>query len=166
MNLHESRSASPARAPELPGACPEPMGVGARQGHFSARQGGGGYLNECTSSEFLELAKIQEFEKMGLPAVWIRVAQDIGYDAFLRVWRILDTSADHGEVRLSDSGAMILASLRRYSSYKRYQRNRWIEELSSRGLKGAAIQCKVKEKLGESIQLDAIYRIAKGRKEK
>lgn len=159
MDLKELRGVEPA-------ACPGLGGVGARQGDFSARQGGGGYLNECIPPEFLELAKIHEFEQMGLPAVWIRVAQDIGSDAFLRVWRILDTSADHGEVRLSDSGAMILASLRRYSSYKRFQRNRWIEHLSSQGLATALIREKIKENLGETMHPSSIRKITSTREKK
>lgn len=123
-------------------------------------QGGGGYLNECTSSKLLEEAKIREFSDMGLPAIWIRVANAIGYDNFLQFWRILDTAAELQEVRRSENESMIEVQLRRYTSFKRYQRNRWIETLAANGLPNAVIQQAVKQRLGEKLDRSHIRRLA------
>ena len=98
---------------------------------------------------------------MGLPKVWIRVATEIGYENFLKFWRILDTAAELREVRRSDNESMIEVQLRRYTSYKRYQRNRFIETLHATGLSPAAIQEAVKRQLGEKLDKSHIRKLAK-----
>ncbi|UUZ68044.1 hypothetical protein LP416_27650 [Polaromonas sp. P2-4] len=97
---------------------------------------------------------------MGLPALWIRVAEAIGYDNFLHFWRILDTAAELREVRRSDNESMIEVQLRRYTSFQRYQRNRYIESLAANGLPNAAIQQAVKQQLGENLDRSHIRRLA------
>jgi hypothetical protein len=160
MDLKELRGVEPCPGPEL-------GGVGARQGKICTGQGGGGYLNECTSSEFLERAKIAELADMGLPSVWIRVAENIGYNNFLLFWRILDTAAELREIRRSENESMIAVQLRRYTSFTRYQRNRWIEGMAGRGLPTAAIQEAVTTQLGEKLDRSHIRRLAKpGRTQK
>lgn len=161
MTEHESRSARRARRRVMALAQPIADGVGARQADLWPDGGGGGYLNECTDSKLLEGAKLRELADMGLPSVWIRVATAIGYDNFLQMWRILDTAAEWREIRRSENESMIEVQLRRYTSFKRYQRNRWIEELASRGLPNAAIQQAVKQNLGEKLDRSHIRRLAK-----
>lgn len=160
MTKHETRSARRARADLAVQHDDEAQGVGARQGDLFPSPGGGGYLNECTSSKLLEEAKIREFSDMGLPAIWIRVANAIGYDNFLQFWRILDTAAELQEVRRSENESMIEVQLRRYTSFKRYQRNRWIETLAANGLPNAVIQQAVKQRLGEKLDRSHIRRLA------
>lgn len=161
MSTHEVRSATAARAdlgaPEG-GTAP---GVGARQGDLFTSEGGGGYLDECTTSKLLEGAKIRELADMGLPAIWLRVAERIGYDNFLDMWRILDTAAEHREVRRSENESMIEVQLRRFRSFERFQRNRWIEELARNHLPNAVIQKAVKDRLGEKVDRSHIRRIAR-----
>lgn len=164
MGNDERRSAGPARgASGVPGQSADGHdgGVGARQTDLWPDGGGGGYLNECTASEVLEEAKIREFSEMGLPAFWIRVAEAIGHDKFLIFWRMAEAAAELSELRRSENESMIELSLRRYASYKRYQRNRWIEALASNHLPTAVIQQAVKQRLGENLDLSHIRRLAK-----
>ncbi len=161
MKQHETRSAARAPAPISAREGSDGHGVGARQGDLFAPAGGGEYLNECTSSKVWEKAKLRELSDMGLPSVWLRVADAIGYDKFLIFWRILDTAAELREVRRSENESMIEVQLRRYSSFKRYQRNRYIEMLAATGLPTTAIQQAVKQRLGEKLHVRHIRKIAK-----
>lgn len=159
--MHETRSATPAQSPNPPAAASDVQGVGVRQGDLFPAAGGGGYLNECTAPELLEGAKIREFSDMGLPAFWIRLAEAIGHDNFLIFWRMADTAAEFNEIRRSENESMIELQLRRYSSYKRYQRNRYIETLAANGLPNAVIQQTIKQQLGEKLDRSHIRRLAK-----
>lgn len=160
MAVHETRSARPARRTREGSAHDTDQGVGVRQADLFAPAGGGGYLNECTTPKDWERAKLAELSEMGLPSVWIRVATSIGYDNFLDFWRILDTAAELREVRRSDNESMIEVQLRRFASFKRYQRNRFIETLAASGLPNAAIQEEVKQQLGEKLDRSHIRRLA------
>ena len=135
-------------------------GVGARQAHDTAPAGGGGYLNECTSPELWDKAKLRELTDMGLPQVWLDVSREIGYDAFMRMWRVLDAA----EETHSDSGSMLEIQMRRFSSWRRYQRNRFIESLVDMGLDDAAIRARVTVELGEELSPSHIRRLAKRRR--
>lgn len=160
MTLFETRSDAHAGALL---ACAEPgtvHGVGARQGDLFNPEGGGGYLNERKNLKNWETAKIRELADMGLPALWVDVARTIGYDNFLQLWRMLDTAAELRELRLSENESMIELSLRRFASFKRYQRNRFIEALAATGLANAAIQHEVRKKLGEKLDRSHIRRLA------
>jgi hypothetical protein len=61
---------------------------------------------------------------MGLGKAWLEVAATIGVDAFLAMWRVLDAYPANWH----DSGTLRI-SIRRYSGYLRFQRNRYIEAL-------------------------------------
>ena len=161
MVVREVRTAGDARGDVRADRHGQAQGVGARQPDLFASEGGGEYLNECTSLKNWEKAKMHEFQEMGLPKVWIRVATEIGYENFLKFWRILDTAAELREVRRSDNESMIEVQLRRYTSYKRYQRNRFIETLHATGLSPAAIQEAVKRQLGEKLDKSHIRKLAK-----
>lgn len=95
---------------------------------------------------------------MGLPAVWIRIAETIGFDPFLAAWRILDAEAS---VR-SNKTEMIQPLLRPFRSYLRFQRNRYIEALAGRGLQPLEIQEAIKRDLCERISIRHVSRIARG----
>ena len=154
--MHETRSAEPAGA-QLDWVNDEAMqGVGARHGHGQPTPGGGGYLGECTPSQLWEDAKFRELADMGLPQVWLDVARDIGYDAFMRLWRSLDAAV---ELR-SESESMIEVQLRRFSSFQRYQRNRFVETLVNMGLSTPEIQTRVKVELGEELSVRHLVRLA------
>jgi hypothetical protein len=59
---------------------------------------------------------------------------------------------------------MIEVQLRRLSSYRRFQRNRFIESLVLAGLGDRAIRAMVKRELGEELSLSHISRLAGRRK--
>ena len=152
-------------AGQVPPPRPTRWGWGLGRATCSARPGGGGYLNECNRSDVskrdLEVAKIRELEDMGLPNIWLRVARAIGFENFMQFWRIVDTAAEHREMRLSDNESMIEVQMRRYASFKRYQRNRFIETLAAGGHSATEIQQAVKGQLGESLSRNHIVRLAR-----
>jgi hypothetical protein len=160
MTWREIRSARPAGKPVPVLKRGTSTGVGARQADLTPSPGRGGYLNECIAPKLLEGVKLRELADMGLPDVWLRAAEAIGYDNFLQLWRILDTAAEHREISRSESESMIEVQLRRFTSFKRYQRNRWIETLASGGMPNAAIQLAVKLQLGEKLDRSHIRRLA------
>jgi len=158
--MHEMRNASPAGA-QIDWVNDAAMeGVGARQGHDQPLAGGGGYLDECTPAQLWTDAKFRELADMGLPQVWLDVAQDLGYDAFMRMWRRLDAAV---ELR-SDTESMIEVQLRRYSSFQRYQRNRFIESLAGTGLSVKEIRERVSQEIGEKLSPKHIRRLANARR--
>lgn len=160
MNRRERRSGWHARAQlDWVGDLPS-TGVGARQAGPRLRAGGGGYLNECNTPELWEEAKFRELADMGLPGVWLAVAREAGYDKFMAIWRILDAAI---ELR-SDSDSMIEVQLRRFGSFRRYQRNRFIEALANLGCTDKEIRGRVKRELGEDLSLSHIYRLAAPRR--
>lgn len=131
------------------------QGVGARQPDEHAPPGGGGYLDECSTPQVWTDAKLRELADMGLPRVFLDVARAIGYDNFLTMWRILDSAV---ELR-SDSDSMIELQMRRYRSFQRYQRNRFIEALAP-FLSDGEIHSRVASELGEKLSLDHVSRLA------
>lgn len=135
-------------------------GVGARQGGGLPAAGGGGYLDECTPAELWADARLRELADMGLPKVWLEIAHDLGYEAFMRMWRRLDAAV---ELR-SEAESMIEVQLRRYSSFQRYQRNRFIEALADMGLTGRQIRERVSADIGENLSISHIRRIVKPRR--
>lgn len=158
--MHESRSADTAQA-TLPGVVPASVpGVGGRQARARRSRRGGGYLDELTSSDVWERAKLRELETMGMPGVWLTIAREIGYDHFMAVWLILDRAV---QLR-SESESMIEVQLRRISSFHRYQRNRFIESLVQSGFDDKTIRETVAAQLGEKLSLSHISRLAGRRK--
>jgi hypothetical protein len=103
---------------------------------------------------------LRELADMGLPRVWLEVAHDLGYDAFMRLWRRLDAAV---ELR-SDSDSMIDVKLRRFGSFERYQRNRFIETLAGMGLDHQEIRRRVKAELNEELSESHIGRLASRRR--
>lgn len=138
----------------------QPQGVGARQAAEAAPAGGGGYLNECTPAQLWDQAKFRELADMGLPQIWLEVAQDLGYETFIRLWRRLDAAVE----LLSDNESMIEVQLRRFGSYQRFQRNRFIEALVDIGVGTREIRDRVKSELGEELSIGHIGRLVARRR--
>lgn len=140
------------------------QGVGGRQAHAARTARGGGYLHECTPSQLLASGpdgpRLRELEEMGLPGMWLEMAHQIGYDNFLTVWRMLDAEYERG----GESGSMIRLHMRRYSSFQRFQRNRFIESLAAEGLPDSVIRERVKCEIGDELSLSHIQRLMSGRK--
>ena len=103
-----------------------------------------------------EAALVGELDVMGMPDWFLEIADAIGFDHTLAMWRILDAQRE----LQSDDGLMINLQLRPFASYQRYQRNRFIESLGALGMPVAEIRLKVKRELGEDLSLRHILRLA------
>lgn len=136
------------------------QGVGARQGTPARPGRGGGYLDECMPSQLSSDARFRELEEMGLPGIWLTLAHAIGYDHFMTMWRVLDAAQEMH----SESGSMIELQMRRYSSFKRYQRNRFVETLVDMGLSDTAIKERLRCELGEELSISHIGRLTTPRR--
>ena len=157
-------------ATDPPGAaCPVSQGgVGGRQAIQAPPPGGGGYPDICRTTKFPRLAtnfgahlrdpRLDELVRMGLQHHWLNVAEAIGVDAFLVMWRTLD--AEDGLQR-DPPGAGLLLRLRRYESYQRFQRNRFIESLHADGLSSEQIRQRVASTIGEELSERHIDRLRK-----
>lgn len=137
-------------------------GVGARHAPLHGPQGGGGYLNECIGSEVpigdWDALKIRELETMGLPQVWLDIARLTGYETFVEIWRRMDMATETGAFKRIDGG-MIEMQLRGFKSFKRFQRNRFIESLAMSGMNVDQIRYEVLTKLGEKLTPDHTFRL-------
>ena len=144
------------------GSCP----VGARQGEEAVSPWGGGYPETCTVLKFSARPpeteknrdpRLEELQRIGLKRVWLDVAEEIGVDAFLATWRILDAddSSRHKE-------GFLQIHLKLYRSFLRYQRNRYIEALTAQGYKPLDIQRCLMRQLREPVSLRHISRLACG----
>jgi hypothetical protein len=128
------------------------QGVGGRQGIGAPQVGGGGYPNNCTILNFQNSAqkkrdpRLDELSEMGLQRSWLTVAEQIGVDAFLQVWRILDSDRSN-----ETTDGRRLVPMRSYSSYERYQRNRYIESLARMGLNDQQIRDALEQRIGEKV---------------
>jgi hypothetical protein len=136
-------------------------GVGGRQALPNPIHRGGGYQNICTILNFDASAarkkndpRLHEINEMGLQQVWIDIAEEIGVDDFLKIWRRLDSAPE-----AIDDGGRILIPIRSYSRFLRYQRNRYIEALSDMGKKPQEIQAILKSELCEKISVRHILRL-------
>jgi len=138
-----------------------PQGVGGRQAAPPPPAGGGGYLDICSVFKFRAAddqrkrdPRLDELISMGLPRTWLQVAETIGIDAFLAMWRILDADESLHEDN------MVQAHLRPYRSYLRFQRNRYIETLAALRVPCATIREMLKSQLGEEISERHIFNLA------
>lgn len=137
------------------------QGVGARQGDLPLPPRGGGYLHICTGLNFCARAprgddpRIGELRRMGLPRWALAVAERLGVDSLLELWRIMDADpTSHGK-----EGRLVV-TIRLYRSFLRFQRNRFIEALATTGSPPAEIQRRVQRQLGERISIETVRRIS------
>lgn len=142
--------------------CQGPDGVGGRQGQAHPPPGGGGSPDNCTN---FELAiggqkkigadpRLDELRDMGMRPRWIQIAEQIGVDAFLVLWRLLDENPPNMP------GSTVYVSMPRFTRFLRYQRNRFIEAMVQEGLQTAEIQRRVRRELCEDISVRHIDRIS------
>lgn len=147
----------------LPFTSPAP-GVGARQEETTSPSAGGGYQDNCTVLNFRPAAKkkrdprLEELHEMGLQRVWLEVAECIGVDNMLAMWRILCNSP----LRIDGSGRLMVP-IKDYRAYHRYQRNRYIETLAAQGFSHEEIRKILIAQIGENVSKRHISRISTGR---
>lgn len=133
--------------------------VGGRQEPSPAPVRGGGYQNKCTVLNFAPAQKkrdprLDELKQIGLQRVWQLVAEEIGVDAFLRTWRILDAE----QSSIGDDGRLLIP-IKSYRSYQRFQRNRYVDSLVDMGLSPAAIKEHLEKHLNEKLSNRHIWRL-------
>lgn len=102
--------------------------------------------------------RLDELARMGLQRHWLNVAEAIGVDAFLVMWRTLDAEPS---LWMDPAGSGMRIRLRRYESFLRYQRNRHIEALYNLGLTTEQIRARVAENIGEVLSERHIDRLCK-----
>jgi hypothetical protein len=148
---------------------PPSIGVGGRRQDTPPSIGGGGYQDNCNVFEFLANQKkigadprMEELAAMGLPEYWLKVADYLGFDAFLGMWRILDDNKN-SIPQFSGSNSMA-PTLRTYANYLRFQKNRFVETLASQGVGPQEIQKRVQTQLCETISITHIQRITQKHK--
>jgi hypothetical protein len=137
--------------------------VGARQaGKASPRRGGGyrkicGEQNFCAPDESAQAdPRFAELARIGLPAAWRRIAERVGFDAWIDVWKML--SADDS---LRHDGGQKMPKLRTFDAYLRYQRDRYIESLAQAGANDCQIQQALLRNIGETLDVSRINRLAR-----
>lgn len=143
------------------------QGVGDRQGAGTPPTLGGGYLDNCSTSNFQKKIsptkktdpRLSELRQMGLQPVWLEIAEQVGVDVFLYIWRTLDAQPSH----FTDEGR-VLVPIKRYQLFLRYQRNRYIETLQHIGMKPKDIRECVYKQVGETMSLRQIERLCSRRK--
>jgi hypothetical protein len=143
-----------AAAPEPPRAA-RARGVGGRRARPAAGAGGGGYLNGRTTAELRQDVRLRELAEIGLTSTWLAVADLLGYDAFVGLWRLLSSDQN-----LRNDDNQIELRLRPFSAYERYQRNRYIDTLVASGIKPSQIHQMVRQQLGEKLSYRHIKRLA------
>lgn len=146
---------------------PAPPGVGGRQAPPPSPLIRGGYQDICNVFEFdVGVKKIAagdprlgELASMGLPDYWLQVADYLGVDAFLGMWRILDANRNSIPVSKSSGANSMAPTLRTYSNYLRFQKNRFVETLAAQGIEPKEIQSRVATQLCETISIVHIRRL-------
>lgn len=151
----EKRSSQSEMTSEPQGADLSTRGVGGRQGAKSTPSWGGGYLDICAEKKARCTVggadpRIDELRTIGLPRAWLQVAELVGFDLFMGLWRILDSEATCRPFHIK---------VPPMSKWQRYQRNRYIVALDAAGARPREIQTKVRRELRETITLRHIWRI-------
>lgn len=137
---------------------------GGRQASATSLPQGGGYLDVCSASELRirhhcaadHDPRLDDLRAMGMHHTWQKVAAEIGMDAFLAMWRILDADTQFQHPK----GGLEL-TIRRYKSYLRYQRNRYILQMNGMGYREADIKYRLAQGLSENLAVSHISNIVK-----
>lgn len=137
-------------------------GVGVRHNPTSAAPQGGEYLQNYTVFKPLDKKnerdpRLDEFRQLGLHHAWQEVASEIGYDNFLKMWRILDAELQFQDVRYG-----LLFNLRRYKSYLYHQKIDYIRNCyRRRAMKPYEITEKINRAYCEKNEKSYIRKIIK-----
>lgn len=133
------------------------VGVGGRPESGTVPTEGGGYQDIYSvfaqSVEKKRDARLEELRDVGLSNVWVAIAETVGVDAFLEVWRVLDDQV----AQVNPGQREIYVPL--FGSYMRFQRNRFIVSLGSQNVPHQEIKKMVKLYLCEDISSRHISRI-------
>ncbi|MBF0453652.1 MAG: hypothetical protein HQL72_02405 [Magnetococcales bacterium] len=131
-------------------------GVGGRQEDTSSPLRGGGYQDICTilKPDPGNDPRIRELKQLGLNPCWIEIAETVGYEDFLKIWRILDRKNLHTGGRENSRITIPL-----FSRLVRQQRNQVLRTMAAEGATlQELIACSVNQ-FGMSITWRSVYRI-------
>lgn len=135
------------------------QGAGGRLGPGCPGSGGGGYLDICTTDRLrVRDPRLAELREIGLGRHWLRVAAQIGVDAFLATWQILSQDDSVQD----DCGRVHIPSI---TTYMRYQRNQVIATLAADGSTAGEIRRALKSRLGYDLTEGHIRKLMRERKE-
>lgn len=138
------------------------QGVGGRHENRSHPHQGGGYPDIC--SDFGAAVgtvasgadpRLEELRRIGLPRVWMAVALQLGFDAFMRLWQVLMR-----EGHVDDRNRVVVPN---YSRYLRFQRNQLIRELDEEGLSADEIRLHLRKVTGQALDITHIRRTMRPR---
>lgn len=127
--------------------------VGGRQAQAGRRRRGGGYLNERTAPEVRRLwplaqrsqdSRMLELEEIGLSSMWMGVAEFLGFDRFMGLWRQLSSDS-----RALTDDNQILIMLRDFHWYERMQRDLFIRRMAACGYRAADIHLQLRTQFGD-----------------
>lgn len=169
----ESRNTNPDKQMSLlaqspPGASgvDQAQGVGARQGSSLPAGRGGGSPLSCNALDAplgapaAPLAasqrdpRVEELRQIGLGAVWVRVADAIGYENFLTAWAVMSSNRDFMDGRNRTTIPDI-------SLLYRYQRNQLVRGLASQGMNRRQIFNEVARLTGMALTDNQIEHITR-----
>lgn len=137
------------------------QGVGARHGPGATALSGGGYLDICNDFGAALPAspsadpRLDELRRIGLPRVWLAVAIQVGFDAFMSLWLVLMR-----EGHVDDRNRVVVPN---YSRYLRFQRNQLIRELDEEGHTADQIRREVKRLTGQDLDITHVRRTMRPR---
>lgn len=136
------------------------QGVGGRQPIDPLLARGGGYQDICTISKpsfrGSEDPRIDFLKKIGLSDLWIEIAEVIGFDDFIYIWRILDRDNIGAP---SEARATNRVRVPGFNRFHKFLRNKLILQLSQSGKKPAEIKAKLHSLLRENISARHVVRI-------
>jgi hypothetical protein len=106
-----------------------------------------------------DAALLAELQAFGLGQRWVRIAEAIGAEAFLRMWRILD------EENLAAPAGRDQARIRvpMLISYLRFRRNQRVRELAAEDLSAKEIRQALLREGCEPVSVRHINRLKTGR---
>ena len=99
--------------------------------------------------------RLEELRRIGLPRVWMAVALQLGFDAFMSLWQVLMR-----EGHVDDRNRVVVPN---YSRYLRFQRNQLIRELDDEGLTADEIRRHLRKVTGQELDITHIRRTMRPR---
>jgi len=136
-----------------------PKGVGARHRQTHPAAQGVGYLDNCNKTQTLPLGeklrdpRIEELREEGISWQWIAIADAIGYDNFIMMWRMV-SGFDHNPY-----SSMVRIFIPHSRKLDKIQRNRFIATMSRENKSTDEIMERLKNELNCGLKRKQICRI-------
>ena len=129
-------------------------GVGGRQHRSPPVTQGGGDLDVCNNIEQLLCdPSLRDLSHSGIPDIWIRIANHVGFDFFIFIWDLFDRHLTDSCGSRRDRPRIPL--LPRFNRYHLYIRSLFIDK----GFKANALKKIIKQDLDVDLGVRQINRI-------